>query len=219
MDPRPVFRPRAQECGRRIAVDEAPEPGGPERLGVRAPEGGPVVVDPAVQCPRAARRRAEHPQVLVGEAVLAHRRPPDGGADGPCAAEAEERLREPGNLEEEHVPAPRELTAVPAEMLDEDRRMGTVEHDEPPRRVRTLHREAPGDCPAPVVPDDHRLVLAEGPEQPVDVGHQLRHGVGADAGGLVTLVVAAHVRRHHPEVGREGRYLVAPRVPALRKAV
>ena len=77
----------------------------------------------------------------------------------------------------------------------------------------------PRDRAAPVVPDDRRVALAEGVDQPFDVGDQLRHGVRGHAGRLLALVVAAEIGRHDPEARRERGDLVAPRVPELGKAV
>ena len=104
-------------------------------------------------------------------------------------------------------------------MLREDRRVRAVHHHEAPRGLRVLHGEAPGDGAAPVVADDHRLALAERLDQPAHVGDQLGERVRRHAGRLVAQVVAAEIGRDGAETGCEGRDLVPPRVPALRKAV
>ena len=158
-------------------------------------------------------------EVLRRDGVLPNRGAADRAADGPAVPGAKDGLRQPRQLEEEHVPAARELTAVRPQVLREDRRVRTVEHDEPPRRLRVVHREGPRDGTPPVVSDDRRFPLAEGLDQPAHVGDQLGQRVGRDPLGLVALVVAAQVRRDDAKTWRERRDLVTPRIPALRKAV
>src|SRR5204863_58170 len=135
-----------------------------------------------------------------------------GTSGSPGCPGAKDGLRQPRQLEEEHVPAARELTAVRPQVLREDRRVRTVEHDEPPRRLRVVHREGPRDGTPPVVSDDRRFPLAEGLDQPAHVGDQLGQRVGRDPLGLVALVVAAQVRRDDAKPWRERRDLVTPRI-------
>jgi hypothetical protein len=73
---------------------------------------------------------------------------------------------------------------------------------------------------APVVPDDHGLRLAELLHQIDHVAHQVQQRVLLDLGGRVRAAIAAHVGRHGTVAGRRnGRELMAPRVPGLRPAV
>ena len=88
-------------------------------------------------------------------------------------AEREEDLGQPRDLEEEHVPAARELARVLAQVLRHDGGMRAVHDGEPPRALGTVHGELPRDGAAPVVPDDGRVARAEGVDQAVHVGDQL----------------------------------------------
>ncbi len=131
----------------------------------------------------------------------------------------EQELGQPGDLEEEHVPAARELARAPAQALRHHRRMRAVEHGELARHRRPLHGDGPGDGAAPVVSDDRRIAFAEGVDQSLDVGDQLGHGVRRHAGGLLALVVAAQVGRDDAEALRQLGDLVAPGVPELGEPV
>src|SRR5580765_1475663 len=142
-DLRPVPDPLAHALARAITMDEAAEPVGPRALRLRAPEDGAVIVDRAAQRAGLARCVAQAPEIFLRERILAHHGPPDGVADEARVAEPEERLRQPRDLEEEYVPATRELPSVRTEVLGEDGGMGAVHDDEATRRLRLLDREVP----------------------------------------------------------------------------
>src|SRR5439155_25105442 len=111
-DPGPVLEPLAEPLDRPVAVHETAQPLRPHGARVGAPEDSAVVVDAGAQRAGPARRVAQLLEVRLVERVLAHRRAADGRGDRARVPEAEEGLREPGDLEEEHVPAARQLAAV-----------------------------------------------------------------------------------------------------------
>ena len=87
----------------------------------------------APECMAASRRRCRSSSVIASRA---HRRLADRPADRPGVAQPEQELGQPGDLEEEHVPAARELARVPAQVLRQHRRMRAVEHGELARHRR-----------------------------------------------------------------------------------
>ena len=96
-------------------------------------------------------------------------------------------------------------------------------HAERGDRVETVgpeQRGVPRHRRAPIVADDRGALDAERVEQPDQVADQVELGVLPDLGGHVGLPVAALVGRDRVEAGLpQGDELVAPRVPALGKAV
>ncbi len=72
----------------------------------------------------------------------------------------------------------------------------------------------PGDRRAPVVPDDVRLLLAQGVDQSDDVADQVEDGVRVDVVGMVAASVATLVGGDHAEarIGQRAE-LVMPGVP------
>ena len=95
-----------------------------------------------------------------------------------------------------------------------------AEPDHAAEAVRTQQRRVPGDRRAPIVPGDHRRLGTERVEQADHVADEMEERVLLDLLRRVGLPVAAHVRRHGMEAGfGEGAELVAPRIPAFRKAV
>lgn len=79
-------------------------------------------------------------------------------------------------------------------------------------------RERPRDGPAEVVADDDGVLLAEGADDPGDVGSGILQVIAARR--LVRGAVAAQVERGDPEAGvDERRELVPPRPPELREPV
>ncbi len=73
---------------------------------------------------------------------------------------------------------------------------------------------------APVVPRDHSLFGAQHVEESHHIADEMQQGVLVDRLRSVGPAVTAHVGRDGVESGcRQRRELVAPRIPALRKAV
>ena len=88
------------------------------------------------------------------------------------------------------------------------------------KRSGRTQRRGPRDDRAPVVADDHRLLLAERVAQAEHVADQVEDRVAVDLRRLVALPVAAHVGRDRVIArGGERGQLVAPRVPGLGPAV
>jgi hypothetical protein len=70
------------------------------------------------------------------------------------------------------------------------------------------------------VADDDGPIRAQRRDQPGNVGGQVLDRVGIDGVRLVAAAITAHVRRGHPVARlRQCRNLMAPRIPALGKAV
>jgi len=78
----------------------------------------------------------------------------------------------------------------------------------------------PGDRRARVVADDHRRRRLQRVEQPDHVADEVQDRVLVDRMRRIGLAVATHSGGHRVEAGRrERQQLVAPRDPALWKAV
>ena len=126
-------------------------------------------------------------------------------------------LGEPRQLEREHVARRTPLRRV-GHAGPEPPRVRHRQHDQPPHAARVQRRRRPAEQPAPVVPDDDRLPLAEGPYQRSDVGRQVRQVVAA--GRLVAGAVPAQVGGDDAEAGGgQGDQLGPPRPPELREPV
>src|SRR5262249_10321097 len=108
-DRRPVGEGAARRWEGTVTEEEAPHAGRQrgERFG--AAERGPVVVDGPTKRPWLGGRVAKDLEVGVRDRRLANRRAPDRLTDPPRPVGAEQRLGEPRQLEEEHVPAARQL--------------------------------------------------------------------------------------------------------------
>jgi hypothetical protein len=80
--------------------------------------------------------------------------------------------------------------------------------------------EAIGDLGAPVVAHDERRLLADGVEQPDDIGDEVEHAVRLDTRWRIGPPAPSEVGGHHvvAGVGQAGQ-LVPPRVPQLRHPV
>lgn len=128
-------------------------------------------------------------------------------------------LREPGDLEEEHVPALEELLRV-LHAGEEALRMRAIEHGEADRHLGVSHGKRPGDARAPVVTDEEGALLAAGADEVSNVFHQGAGAVRGDGFGLAGEVVAAHVGDDDAVAClRERGYLAAPGVPEFGEAV
>src|SRR5262249_14552547 len=102
-------------------------------------------------------------------------------------------LRQPRQLEEEHVPTAPQLAETVADDGGEYRRVWRVEHDRALAGVRTHRRQVPGDRSAPVVTDDGGTRLA----QMGDEGSNIpRKGIQIIRSGALGLVVTPKIRRH-----------------------
>src|SRR6266571_5034205 len=89
---------------------------------------------------------------------------------------------------------------------------------EPPDHLAEVRRHGPGDQAAPVVPDYHRVRLAERPDQPGGVGRRGHQVVAARR--LVTAAEAAQVSSDSAVSGLAQRgQLLAPGPPELGKTV
>ncbi len=83
-----------------------------------------------------------------------------------------------------------------------------------------LHRERPGDGPAPIMSHNDRfLAFAVVVDHGQLVADEPLHRIVFHTNGLVAEVVAALVVRHDLKVRRQSRHLIAPAVPEVRKAV
>src|SRR5205085_10384734 len=80
-------------------------------------------------------------------------------------------------------------------------------------------RHSPRDRRAPVVPDHCRLARAEVTYESGHVVNETADAVVLYTLRLVAQIVSAHVRRDDAKALAEGRQLMTPRIPALRKAV
>jgi hypothetical protein len=79
---------------------------------------------------------------------------------------------------------------------------------------------AVGNRRTPVVADDDCAFRAKRGDQTADVSAHVLDRVGLDCGRFVAAAIAAHVRRSNSIAGIcQRRDLVAPRIPALGKAV
>ena len=138
-----------------------------------------------------------------------------------CVVESgEERLRQPGKLEEEHIPTTQELTRTRAEEPSHHRRMRDIEYGELRDALRMLERGAPGNGGAPIVSGEKDFLLGELIGDGDDVGDELGQSVGCHAGGLAAQVIAALVGDDDAKARRGQRFdLPAPAIPEFREAV
>ena len=132
---------------------------------------------------------------------------------------ADAKLRQPGQLKEQHVPGPQQLRGR-AQLVKVSLGMRGVQNDQMSHRPWRVHGQIPGNHPAPVMADDGGAIRAQRLDQALHIPCQEVQPVLARALGLVGEVIAPQVRRHDP-VPRFGqrRQLVAPGIPVLRKSV
>src|SRR5205085_11643341 len=122
-----------------------------------------------------------------------------------------------GQLEEEHVPASQKLAKRQVLRPNGERRH--LQRGELPDVVGVMLRDGPSYRRAPVVPDHRRLARAEVTYESGHVVNETADAVVLYTLRLVAQIVSAHVRRDDAEALGEGRQLMTPGVPALRKAV
>ena len=84
------------------------------------------------------------------------------------------------NREEEEVPGLPELARVVQALLELPR-VGCVQDRKPVDHLRVVHRQRPGDRPAPVVTDQQRGLGAALCDQAADVLREQVAGVGLEA--------------------------------------
>lgn len=158
-------------------------------------------------------------EVLFGESAGA------AGADERIDAEAEvksgeRRFREPGQLEEKHVPTATALAAIGPEVAEHDAGVRDVENGELGDAVGMEDGSAPGDGSAPVVASEEETVCAELIGDGDDVGGEERERVGGGAAGFGGFVVAALIGNDDAKTGGgKRRDLAMPGIPKFGKAV
>src|SRR5580704_2197580 len=134
-------------------------------------------------------------------------------------AAAKRPLRDAWDLEEEHVPTAQYLARISPQSIAEALEMRTVHHDETIDDVGTHQRRRPCDTAAPIVAYYSGAFVSHRLDQIGDVANQFVERVVADSDRCVGLAVSAHLRRDAFETVRQCMHLMAPRVPALGKAV
>src|SRR5919112_5294794 len=118
----------------------------------RLPEEGAIVVEGRGERPRPRQSLHVSLDVLSREALRPYRVSTQGGAQEGKVTCADNLLRQPGDLEEEHVRAPQQLPRA-FESIQEASRVRNVEDREPPDASGVAHRRDPGNYSAPIMPD------------------------------------------------------------------
>ena len=95
-----------------------------------------------------------------------------------------------------------------------------VDADDAGATVGVIDRHLPDDEPAPIVADEHGLLVTERIEEAREIAGQMRHVVGLDFGRARRAAIAALIGRDDVETCfGQGRNLEAPGIGELRKAV
>src|SRR5262249_8649803 len=145
-DLRPVLERPAGWWQLLVAVKKAAHRRGQQSRIAPVTEGGAVVVERPPQRPRMHGRIAGALDGPVADGLASHGGGAQRAPDGTGVAEPEQELGQPGNLEEEEVPAARKLAKIATQVLHHDRRVRAVEDGEPTREGWTVHREVPRDA-------------------------------------------------------------------------
>ncbi len=131
---------------------------------------------------------------------------------------AQPGLRRPGQLEEADVGRGAQLGPVGQQRLPQPHRVRHADDGQAAHDTGVQGRDGPGQHPAPVVTDDHRVARSQRPHHPRHVGGQRVRVVAARR--LVGRAVAAQVGGDDPEARvAEREELVPPGPPELREAV
>ena len=125
--------------------------------------------------------------------------------------------RRPGKLKGPGIGAVLPLLGIGLQFAQQSPGMGEVEDHQPFGQLGMPQRHIPGNCPAPIVPDDGGPLASQVPHHGHHIGHQLVERVILDAGGLVAGVVTAQIEGRHLAGLRECRDLIAPGVVEVGK--
>src|SRR5919112_5379715 len=185
----------------------------------RVPQEGAVVIDGRGERSRPRNRFYVPLDVLIAERSRPYRVSTQGGAQEGEVTRSDNLLRQPRDLEKEHVRAPQQLHRA-QEPIQEASRVRDVEDRELFHALGVAHRRDPGDYSTPIVPDHVGRLSPTGHDQALHVARQQLDAVCSHPGWFVREVVAPHVGGHNPEAGLDQRRdLVPPLVPELREAV
>ena len=95
--------------------------------------------------------------------------------------------------------------------------MRQVQYDQSSGCLRVSHCKRPGNESSPVMPDNRGLWLFEMIHHGLHIANQLISRVMFNPLGLIALVVSSLVDGHDVEMFCQGRDLIAPGIPEIRK--
>src|SRR5712692_1434451 len=194
---RAVAQAFVRHFGQKEGVTRAPEDAGGDADSFvwefdASAEQGAVPVDHAGE--RAGLRpcSAVLGEISGGESAWAARVEKGTHADAEVES-GENGFRQPGELEEEHVPTAEHLTRTRTDEFAHHGRMRDVENDELGDALRMQEGGAPGNRGPPIMPGEKDFFLAQLIGDSDDVGDKHRQSVSGQAGWFVAEVVAALV--------------------------
>ncbi len=179
---------RAAAKQRAIPVDHRGEPAGPGRVG------------------------AIDFQVFISKACRIARGLADKFGSAASLAAAKQKFRQPGQLEEKHVPRPSKLDRA-AQFAGEAGRVRQVENHQAVDELRLVQGKRPSQRCAPVVGEQQSFARLRGCDQRGHVINQRARAVGGDFARRIGCAVAAQVGRPHAiaQAGQQ-RHLMSPGV-------
>jgi hypothetical protein len=148
-----------------------------------------------------------------GAAAAARQQEPLGGAE---VVPGEPALGQGRQLEEEHVPAPADLSERCLQLELHHARVRDVENGRSPEPFGMEGDEPPGDGGPEVVARDEGLAHPQLIQDADDVFREAFEAVVGDVGGFVAQVVSPLIRSDHAVAGGGKRWhLAAPALPVL----
>src|SRR5215469_4027366 len=97
--------------------------------------------------------------------------------------------------------------------------MGHIEDNQALCQGRKSYCELPGDCTAPVVPDNDGFISSDVADDGLHISYQVIHQVILTSLRFIAKVVAAQIDRYDLEVLGQRSHLVAPGRPENRESM
>src|SRR5215469_11322165 len=97
--------------------------------------------------------------------------------------------------------------------------MGHIEDNQALCQGRKSYCELPGDCTAPVVPDNDGSLSSDVADDGLHISYQVVHRVILTSVRFIAKVVVAQIERYDLEVLGQRSHLVAPGIPEVWEAM
>lgn len=179
----------------------------------------------AVPVHHRGERSGLRPRFTVSREILGRERAGAAGAQersgaNPEMESREDGFRQPGELEEKHVPTAKDLPTARCQESAHHGRMRNIENHQFANALRMTQSRAPSDGGAPIVPGKEDSLLAKLIRDSDDVGNQFGKRVGSNAGRFTAEIVPALIRHDDTKAGVGQRFdLLAPAIPEFGEAV